>query len=99
MSGTDATSPEHPDWPEGVQAISWDNIGRLGVGRDGRLYWDGRQVETRRRLDLTFWQKVIAAVSGFAIIAGGCGGLVQGIAAGYELGCKRTWWTEGCGPR
>jgi hypothetical protein len=96
MNTPEDVKSDHSAWPEGVEPISWVNIDRLGVGQDNQLYWDGRRVETRSRLDLTFWQKVIAGVTGLAVIAGGLGGLSQGIDAGHNFGCKLHWWIEGC---
>ncbi len=56
---------EHSDpsnWPEGVRVISIDELDNLGIGPGGELYWKGRPVVTRRRFDLSSWQKVGAVV-------------------------------------
>lgn len=65
------------EWPAGVQPISWENIGRLGVGSDNRLYWDGKPVVTRSRLGLTTWQKFGAGVTVIAAALGGFYALLQ----------------------
>ena len=52
------------DWPPGIRTVSFQDIGRLGVGDDGRtLYWDGKRVEVKKRISLTWWQVIIALVA------------------------------------
>ena len=82
--------PSH--WPSGISPISFENIGRMGVGHDGHLYWDGRRVETRARLGLTFWQKLGA----FIVVLGALGAIAQGIDATHNFGCKVHLWSLGC---
>jgi len=83
-------------WPKGVRSIDWKSMARLGVSDDGLLYWDGKPIELRQRLALTWWQKIVALLTALAIIVGGLGGLAQGIDAGHNFGCKIHWWTRGC---
>ena len=85
------SADERSHWPDGVTSISYDGIGKLGVDRNQQLYWDGKPVEVKRRLDLTFWQKVLGGITALAIVLGGIGGFVQGISAAHDLGCKRIW--------
>jgi hypothetical protein len=89
--------PAQKEWPPGVEPISYQNIARLGVGHDGKLYWDGRPVVTHSRLDLSCWQKVGAALAALAVFAGGLGSCTSGLDAGFAFGCKVHWWTVGCG--
>lgn len=42
---------------------------RLGVGRDGRLYWDGKQIEMRQRLLLSRPQALMAFLAATAAIS------------------------------
>src|SRR5262249_7932537 len=39
-------------------AVGAAELHRLSVGNDGRLFWDDKPVLVRRRLVLTFWQKI-----------------------------------------
>ena len=56
-------------WPSGVRPISLDGLDRLCVGNDGSIYWDGKQIEVRRSVELTWWQRIGAiTVAGAAII-------------------------------
>lgn len=68
---------ERAEWPAGVGLISFENIGRLGVGRDGQLYWDGKPVQLRRRLVLSRWQKIGALIVGTAAVIGALGSFAQ----------------------
>ena len=86
------------DWPAGVSPISYQGIGRLGVGRDNQLYWDGRPVVTRSRLELSRWQRVVAIVTALMVIAGGLGSCVSGIDAAFNVACKTQWRQAGCKP-
>jgi hypothetical protein len=82
--------------PPEVQAISWRNIERLGVGQDGDLYWDGRAVVTRSRLDFGRLQKIGAVLVALAVILGGLGAFMAGIDAKYEFGWHVHRWSTGC---
>lgn len=88
-----------PEWPAGVHALSREGLLLLGLDGKGQLYWDGKPVEVRRRLDLTLRQKLIGGAVTAALIASGVNGLVQAVSAGTEYGCKHGWWTTGCVPR
>ena len=53
-----------------MRPISLDGLAHLGVGDDGRIYWDGRQVEVARTFNLTWWQKAGAiAVAASSVVA------------------------------
>ena len=88
-----------PEWPAGVHALSQEGLLLLGLDRHGQLYWDGYPVEVRRRLDLSWRQKLIAGAVTAAMLAGGLNGVVQAVSAGTEYGCKHGWWANGCIPR
>jgi len=60
-----STGEPHSGWPVGVRPISVDGLDALGVGNDGRIYWDGKVIVTEKRLTLSFWQKV----GGFLTVA------------------------------
>lgn len=67
-----------PGWPSDVRPISQDGLDMLGVGDDGRVYWDGKVIVTEKRITLTFWQKV----GGFLTVASA---VVVAAQAAYEL--------------
>jgi hypothetical protein len=64
-------SNERPaDWPAGVRAISTEGLNLFGIKEaTGQLYWDGRQVRTRRVIRLGTPERWIAAFAAF----GTCG--------------------------
>lgn len=41
-----------PEWPVGVRPISMEGLQLLGVDNEGRLCWDGKQLQTVTRLGL-----------------------------------------------
>lgn len=41
---------------------------------------------------VSFWAKVIAAITTFAIILGGIGGFVNGVVVGFNFGKNLGWW-------
>jgi len=59
------------EWPDDVTPISMDNFQRMGIGRDQQLYWDGRRVETQRRLKLSWFQNLLAGAALLVAILNG----------------------------
>jgi hypothetical protein len=66
-------------WPPDVEPISLEELGRLGIGPGGQLFWDGRSVEVRRRLVLSTLQRFVATVVTICAVLGGLGGFVTGM--------------------
>jgi hypothetical protein len=67
-------------WPEGIRSLSLDEDA-LGVDAKGNLYWQGKPVETRRPLDLTRGQQIIAVIIAVATVVGALAAVVQAIMA------------------
>ena len=89
------TASPRSNRPAGVSPVSYANMARLGVGQDGRLYWDGKPVEVQRRLKFSRLQIAGAAIVGLATLVGGIG---TGMNEGFNFGCKVHWWANGCKP-
>lgn len=85
-----------PGWPDNVRALTLTGLDLLGIDETNQLYWDGAPIVVRRRLDLTFWQKVWAVIAALAIVLGGIGSAAQGINAGFDFGCKVHWLSKNC---
>jgi len=85
-------------WPKGIRSISYDEADALGVDAKGELYWHGKPVEIRRPLDLTWWQKLGAAVVAIATVIAALGAVAQGFAAYNEWACKVGWRSVACPP-
>jgi hypothetical protein len=49
-------------WPPGVRPIAWGEMDAIGVDAKGDLYWHGKAVNVRHRVDLDRTQTVIAIV-------------------------------------
>ena len=65
-----STAQGHAHWPADIRPISTDGLDYLGVGNDGRLYWDGKPIEVSKSFALTWFQRAIAiVVSGSAVVA------------------------------
>lgn len=56
----------------GPKPITIDQLGRLGVDNNNRLYWEGQPVVTEQALTLRWWVNV-------SIVAGGIATLVLGV--------------------
>ena len=82
-----------PEWPHNVKQISMGGISLLGIDDQNQLYWDGKPVEIKRRLKLSWLQFFAAAIVGLATVVGGIG---TGLSEGFDFGCKMHWWTQGC---
>lgn len=61
------------NWPSNVWSIGVDRVDLIGVDEQGELYWNGRRVEVRRGVSLTFWQKVGAIIVAIATICAATG--------------------------
>jgi hypothetical protein len=85
-----------PNWPEGVREINVENLASLGINDSGELFWNGRRIEVRRRLRLSWWQNAGAAAVVIATVLGGLGGFAQGAVAVVDFGCARKSWTSWC---
>ena len=75
------TSKERPaGWPDGVYAISMEGLGLLGIHEQkDSLYWDGKEIVTRRVISLRWFELVLAtsvAVSTVGIFVLGLGKVV-----------------------
>lgn len=90
------SAPPHPGqstaarpagWPKGVRPISIDAFNHMGVGNDGRLYWNGKSVEVARSVTLTTWQRAAAALTVIAALAAAGGSVASAIA---------DWRTPAC---
>ena len=69
------------------------DLSRLSIDYDGRLYWDGKPVEVRRRISMSRAQVVGASiVAAFVVI----GALASAVVAARELACQFGWSASAC---
>jgi hypothetical protein len=87
-----------PPKPQGRNRhpVDMTDLSRLSIDTDGRLYWDGKPVEVRRRLMMSRGQIVGASLIGAVIVIGAAGAAMQGWSAAYDWGCKLGWFTSHC---
>ena len=86
---------DRSSWPAGVVEMSIGDLSRLGVDAQKRLYYDGKAVEIRRRLDLSRGERWFAIVVGFFTIWGSIGAVAQGWTAAHQWACQieaTTWY-------
>lgn len=88
--------PAH--WPAGVAEINIGQIGLLGVDKDNRLYWDGKPVEVKQRLSLSWWQGFGSVLLVVFSVVGGLGAAAQGWAAAHQWSCQIRWTQWACPP-
>jgi hypothetical protein len=77
-------SPDRPpEWPEGVYGVSMKGVSLLGIHeKSGKLFWDGKEVVTRRSIRLGTFERWVA---GFAA-TGTFGTFI------VNLGRAIGWW-------
>ena len=60
------------------------DLSRLSIDRDGRLYWDGKPVEVRRRISMSRAQVVGASIVAAFVVIGAIGAAIQGAVAARD---------------
>jgi hypothetical protein len=45
-----------------IETIFTHNDGRLGIGKDNRLYWNGEEIVTKADLKLVWWVNVAIVI-------------------------------------
>lgn len=66
-----AVEPPPPDWPEHVVPISISGVSLFGLHKKtGDLYWDGKKVQTKAKLE-TFERVLAFAVAASTVILAG----------------------------
>ncbi|MBS0641805.1 MAG: hypothetical protein U1E70_02640 [Acetobacteraceae bacterium] len=83
------TQHPHDHWPRGVTPIGVEDFDRLGLNEQNQLFWDGKRVEVRNRLDLTWLQKTLAIVVSVCAVLGALGGFVTGFNNASIFLCAR----------
>jgi hypothetical protein len=104
----DATAPEvgpqtePPAEPQAepqsrnVHPVEMTDLSRLAIDRDGRLYWDGKPVEVRRRISMSRAQVIGASIVAAFVVIGAISSAIQGAVAARELACRLGWSASAC---
>jgi hypothetical protein len=73
-----------------VTPIGVEDLDRLGLNERNQLFWDGRRVEIRNRLDLTGLQRALAIIVSLCAILGALGGFITGFNNASIFLCARN---------
>ena len=94
-----AASPPPPA-PQGrnKHPVDMTDLSRLSIDRDGKLYWDGKPVETHHRLSMSRRQIVGACIIAALLTVGAIGAALQGTAAARDWACRLGWTSNICAP-
>jgi hypothetical protein len=76
-------------WPPGVTPIGIEDLEKLGLNVRNQLFWDGKRIEVRNRLDLTRIQKTFAVIVSVFAVLGAMGGFVTGLNNASIFLCAR----------
>ncbi len=65
-------NPASFHWPNKVKPLTWADVGALGVHEETReLYWNGKPVVTKKKINLTFGQGFLGALGALGIFLTG----------------------------
>ena len=76
--------------------VDMTDLSRLSIDRDGRLYWDGKPVETHHRLSMSRRQIVGASLIAAFVAIGAIGAAIQGASAARDWACRLGWTASAC---
>jgi hypothetical protein len=76
--------------------VDMTDLSRLSIDRDGRLYWDGKPVETHHRLSMSRRQIVGASLIAALVAIGAIGAAIQGASAARDWACRLGWSASAC---
>jgi hypothetical protein len=76
--------------------VDMTDLSRLSIDGDGRLYWDGKPVETHHRLSMSRRQIVGASLVAALVAIGAIGAAIQGASAARDWACRLGWSASAC---
>jgi|SRR4051812_32800567 hypothetical protein len=76
--------------------VDMTDLSRLSIDHDGRLYWDGKPVETHHRFAMSRRQIVGASLVAAFVAISAIGAAVQGAAAARDWACWFGWSAGAC---
>ena len=89
--------PDAASGDRNAHPIGMTDLNRLSIDNAGRLYWDGKPVEVRRRILMSRAQIVGVSVIGAFVAIGAIGAAIQGSAAVRDWSCRLGWTKSYCG--
>jgi hypothetical protein len=91
-----AQSPKDEPTSRDGRPVEMTDLSRLSIDDDGRLYWDGKPVETHHRYAMSRRQIIGASIVAAFIVIGALGAAVQGAAAARGWACWLGWSAGAC---
>src|SRR5947209_4692165 len=76
--------------------VDMTDLSRLSIDRDGKLYWDGKPVETHHRLSMSRKQIVGASLIAALVAIAAIGAAIQGASAARDWACRLGWSASAC---
>jgi len=92
----ETAAPEPKPQGRNRHPVDMTDLSRLSIDRDGRLYWDGKPVETHHRFSMSRAQIVGASIVAAFVVIGALGAAVQGSVAALDWACRLGWTTQHC---
>jgi hypothetical protein len=91
-------TPEPKPQGRNRHPVDMTDLSRLSIDRDGKLYWDGKPVETHHRLVMSRKQIVGASLIAAFVAIGAIGAAIQGASAARDWACWLGWSASACAP-
>ena len=92
----ETAAPEPKPQGRNRHPVDMTDLSRLSIDRDGRLYWDGKPVQTHHRFSMSRAQIVGASIVAAFVVIGALGAAVQGSVAARDWACRLGWTTQHC---
>jgi hypothetical protein len=88
--------PEPKPQGRNKHPVDMTDLSRLSIDHDGRLYWDGKPVETHHRFAMSRRQIIGACLVAAFVAIGAIGAAIQGAAAARDWTCRLGWSAGAC---
>ncbi len=88
--------PEPKSQGRNKHPVDMTDLSRLSIDHDGRLYWDGKPVETHHRFAMSRRQILGACLVATFVAIGAIGAALQGAEAARDWTCWLGWSASAC---
>jgi len=90
--------PEPKPQGRNKHPVDMTDLSRLSIDHDGKLYWDGKPVETHHRFAMSRRQIIGACLVAAFVAIGAIGAAIQGAATAHDWTCRLGWSAGACTP-
>ena len=88
--------PEPKPQGRNKHPVDMTDLSRLSIDHEGRLYWDGKPVETHHRFAMSQRQILGACLVAAFVAIGAIGAAIQGASAARDWTCRLGWSAGAC---